>query len=170
MIGRPLSGRPLHGRRLRGRGLSESHPGSVGGSSSGSGLPVPVLTWVSGPEDNTPEFELIVSVGVLLENDDAVLYIDDNSGFSSPDEYSHTVTALEAATGEIAITVSSPLANGLTYARAQGERAGSPVTAFSNTESETIDATMEWAGTGVYVVENGNRSYGLPGAYIAEPV
>lgn len=118
----------------------------IAGRGGGASLPVPVLTWVTDGTDNTPTLTFEVPIGVMEENDDWEIEFDNNSDFSSlTDEATGTVNATDAGDGEVEGTLGDALPDGLTYARARVTRGGNPVTAWSNTASQTIDATDVWA-------------------------
>jgi len=122
-------------------------------------LVTPVLTWVTGAEDNTPTLTIDVPIGAMAENDTWEIEFYSDAGLTVLiDTASGLVNAEDAGDGDISGTLSSALQDGATYARARvvGK------TGWSNVESLTIDAppTMTSATTGE-VDENETLSFAL---------
>lgn len=131
--------------------LTETHPDatnsprdSVIGITVTDELPVPVATWVSGPEDNTPELSVEVPEGVLVEDDDYVWQFDTVDTFDGADffEVPGTVNATDALDGDIDETITE-LVNDTWYARFKV----TGKTEWSNTISETIASASYEAET-----------------------
>ena len=96
----------------------------------------PSLTITSGSSDNTPDFLLN---GDLAEADTVRFSYSTDSGFSGASEITNTIDAAEDAANELNFSTGA-LASGTWYFRARIERPPGGVTAWSNTETITIDA------------------------------
>lgn len=109
-------------------------------------LVTPVLTWVTDGTDNTPTLTIDVPIGIMLENDDWEIEFYSDAGLTSLlDEATGTVSGTDAGDGDIDGTLGDALADGTVYARARVTRSGNPVTNWSNTASQVIDAEAEFS-------------------------
>lgn len=126
--------------------------GSLGG---GGGLTTPTLTWVSATNDPTPAFNAAVAIGIMAENDDWIIEIDDNASFSSPTQITGTVNATDAGDGQIDQDSGVVLQDGTQYARFRVLRSATPVTNWSNTASQAINAPPSMTSSAAFsIVEN----------------
>lgn len=116
-----------------GIGLGTSFGAFVTGA-GGVALTAPVLTWVSGVEDNTPLFE--ADFTGLIENDVGRLQLSTDAGFTAPTEATNTADAAEVLALQLDYTT-GPLADGQWWARVRHER-GASVSSWSNVETKTI--------------------------------
>lgn len=114
------------------------------------GLPVPVATWVSGPEDNTPELSVEVPDGVLVEDDAYVWQFDTVNTFDGADffEVPGTVNATDALDGDIDETITE-LPDDTWYARFKV----TGKTEWSNIVSETIDVPVHMTSAATFDVD-----------------
>jgi hypothetical protein len=124
------------------------------------GLSTPELTWVSTAADNTPLFSVAVGIGILVEDDDWVIQLDDNTSFTSPVEVTGTVNAADALDGEIDAASGTVIPDGLTYARFRVLRDAVPVTNWSNTASETINAPPVMTSAATFNVTENTTTVG----------
>jgi hypothetical protein len=111
----------------------------------------PVLTWDTGPTDNTPTFTAVfddtkvwASGEIDGSNYDVItLQWDTDSGFGSVDSDTNTIDAAELLAGNVNFTTGA-LANGTWYARCRHNHVVAGVdniSDWSNTVSETIAVT-----------------------------
>ncbi len=108
-------------------------------SGAAGGLAPITLTWITDGTDNTPTLTIDVPIGIMLENDTwEIEFYSDAALTNLLDEATDLVNATDAGDGDIDGTLGDPLSNGTVYARARVTRGGTPVTAWSNTASQTI--------------------------------
>lgn len=101
----------------------------------------PTLALISGTSDNTPNFTLD---GDLAVNDVVRFQYSTDSGFAGASTITNTIDAGEDAANEIAFATGT-LADGTWYFRARIERPGHAVSAWSNTQTETINTAASIA-------------------------
>lgn len=111
--------------------------GAIGGSPLLAAPAAPTLTLVSGATDNTPGFTVD---GDLVEGDTVRFQYSTSAVFSGASETTNTIDAGEDAANSLAFSTGA-LADGTWYFRARIERPGHINSDWSNTETETIDAT-----------------------------
>ncbi len=103
----------------------------------------PVLTWTSGTTDNMPNFEVDLPSGFgdyrdAADGDIIYLEIADNIAFTTTS--TDTLDAGDIVGDPVEMEQGAPLTDGTYYARARLRR-GASYGAYSNIETETIDAT-----------------------------
>lgn len=119
-----------------------------------SDIPVPdapILTWTTGPTDNTPSFSLTLDDPVV--GDTVQVQVDNASDFSSVNQSADdTLSSGEVAAQAITPAITA-LANGTWYVRVRHKHAGGSYSAWSNTVSQTISvssAVKVYRGTNYY--------------------
>jgi hypothetical protein len=145
-------------------GLGALYVIAVSGSLGGA-LPTPTLTWTSVPSDSTPTVNAAVEIGLMIEGDDWELEFDDNTSFTSPVLITGTVSAPDAIDGDIDSASGEIIPDGLTYARFRVLRAAAPITNWSNTASETIDAPPVMTSSSAFDVTEGDTFVGTLSAH-----
>lgn len=99
----------------------------------------PTLTITTGSSDNTPGF---ITSGDLALGDTVRFSYSTDSGFSGASEVTNTIDAAEDAANALSFATGS-LANGTWYFRDRVERPPRGITAWSNTETLTINVSGE---------------------------
>jgi hypothetical protein len=137
--------------KLGSLGVGFGRLGSGGSANDPLAPAAPVLTWDTGPTDNTPQFtsdfddtKVHASGDIDGSNYDVIeLNWDTDPAFGSPDNDTNTLDAAEILAGEVAFTTGA-LADGTWYARTRHNHVVAGVNHYSpwsNTVSQTIDAT-----------------------------
>lgn len=155
--------------------------GRLGGRGGSGGDPLapgaPVLTWDTGPEDNTPTFTSVFDDSKIWaageidgSNYDVIeLEWDTHSGFGSPDTDQNTLDAAELLAGNAEFTT-GVLADGTWYARCRHNHVVAGVehwSPWSNTVSETIASAFKWLtpnGADRWLLPNDTDFWLNPGA------
>lgn len=113
--------------------------GGFGEGSGGSFLPDIELEWLSDGTDTTPAMQIDVPIGVMIEGDHWEIRFYSDAGLTTQVAIAEgDVSAADESDGEIDDTLSSPLTNGVKYARARIFRGGQPLTDYSNVVSQEI--------------------------------
>lgn len=140
---------------------------SASGSGSTDAPSAPIIDWTSAPSDTTPEFTIDFDDTVVATDIVTVQYAN-NSLFSSPTEFSDTLSAAEILAQQLGPELIT-LGAGTYYVRAKITHA-SKVSAWSNTETVSIvpltkSYTYRGAGTtsiggsvGTYSIDIGTAS------------
>lgn len=140
----PGSYSPFKDRRLTLLGRRRPPPPPSKGV--GAALPVPVATWVSAGDDNTPELSVDVGIGAMVEDDAYVWQFDTVNTFDGADffEVPGTVNSTDALDGDIDETITE-LADDTWYARFRV----TGKTNWSNIISQTIATLVTFDSTSI---------------------